>query len=60
MYCVASVNVCYPNGQAGFPSLVRTIVEHGGDLLACDTDEASFDEVFHTLLAGRAEPATTP
>ena len=43
-----------PLGRECFPRLIRAVVSAGGDVLKCTSQEASFDEVFHTLIENNA------
>ena len=38
----------------GFAGFVRAVVENGGDLAACESEEESLDQIFHRLLDMRA------
>lgn len=44
------VEVSFAVGSRGFPSLVRAIVNAGGDLVSCTSSQVSLEEIFHALL----------
>lgn len=45
-----SMEVSFPLGSAGFPRLVRLIVEAGGDLVSCDHRSPTFEDAFHAVV----------
>ena len=47
----AELEVSFPQGTDGFPRMIRSIVEAGGDVLTCTSVDASLDDVFHALIA---------
>jgi ABC-2 type transport system ATP-binding protein len=42
--------VSFAIGSAGFPRLVRALVEQGGDLLSSSNQSESFEQVFHAVI----------
>lgn len=42
--------VSFALGSAGFPRLVRALVEMGGDLLSSSNNSESFEQVFHAVI----------
>jgi len=51
---VSEFDIELPLGRECFPRLIRAVVSAGGDVLKCATLEASFDDVFHTLIGSHA------
>ena len=47
---VVELVVSFALGSAGFPLLVRTLVESGGDLLSSTNHSESFEQVFHAVI----------
>jgi len=45
------LQVNFQRGGAGFPRMIRAIVEQGGEVLTCSAVAVSFDDVFHTLIS---------
>ncbi len=46
--------ISFTTGSDGFSRLVRTLIESGGDIVTCTSAQASFEAVFHKLVAERA------
>jgi ABC-2 type transport system ATP-binding protein len=46
--------VSFALGSAGFPRLVRALVEAGGDLLSCHNQSESLEQVFHAVIEADA------
>jgi len=44
------LEVSFPLDSAGFPRLVRRIVEAGGELVSCTQRSATFEEAFHEVV----------
>lgn len=53
----ADVTIGFEKGSDGFASLVRGIVESGGDVLTCTREKETFDQVFHRLVSESEEAA---
>jgi len=47
---VVELVVSFALGSAGFPRLVRTLVENGGDLLSSSNHSESLEQVFHAVI----------
>ena len=56
---VVELTVSFPLGSAGFPRLVRALVEAGGDLLSSRNHSESFEQVFHAVIAANSPASTT-
>jgi ABC-2 type transport system ATP-binding protein len=47
----AELEVGFPRDTGGLACMIRLIVQAGGDVSTCSAVEASFEDVFHTLVA---------
>lgn len=47
---VVEIEVSFALGSAGFPRLVRALVEQGGDLLSSSNHSETFEQVFHAVI----------
>ena len=50
MITLKFASVSFALGSAGFPRLVRALVEAGGDLLASSNQSESIEQVFHAVI----------
>jgi hypothetical protein len=55
---VVEMTVSFPLGSAGFPRLVRALVEAGGDLLSSSNHSESFEQVFHAVIEANTAYST--
>jgi len=51
---VCDVEISFDKDTSGFPRMIRTLIEEGGQVLECNSVGESFDDVFQILCRGSA------